>query len=81
MKKTTKPRQQTQGITTNTMPIEPQDNNKTTQNNNKATNKSYVYSLKAGTRKQTQQSSFLVLTIFQCSIRKLRTKALLITVQ
>jgi hypothetical protein len=51
--------------------------------NNRDTNKNRigVYSLKAGTRKQTQQSSFLVLTIFQCSIRKLRTKALLITVQ
>jgi hypothetical protein len=40
-----------------------------------------VCELKAGTHKQTQQFSFLALTIFQCSIRNLRTKALLISVQ
>jgi hypothetical protein len=50
---------------------------KTTHNNLHAE----VYYRKAGIHKQAQQSSLLALTIFQCSIASLLTKALLITVQ
>jgi len=50
---------------------------KTTQNNLHPR----ICNLKAGIHKQAQQSSLLALTIFQCSIASLLTKALLITVQ
>ena len=75
MKKTTKPRQQTQGITTE-ITTKNKDNTNKFHEHHKG-----VCNLKAGTHKQAQQFSFLALTIFQCSIRKLRTKALLISVQ